>query len=274
MPVVTLENVSIVYHQRRDRMLLRDHLREHMGKQKSGFYALHDVSFALEKGETVGVVGANGAGKSTLLSLLAGLNPPDEGSAYLSGKVGAMLELGTGFHADLTGRENILVNAAFLGLSARETREAIPSIVEFSELAEFIDEPLRTYSLGMIVRLGFAITVHAKFDILLLDEILTVGDLAFQKKCYKHILSLKEKDKTLVCVSHVPGVLKELCHRLIWLHHGKLIADGDFATISARYQAFMSDPNRHLHDEIPSGPVKVEADKRTRNRSLTSAATR
>lgn len=258
MPIVSFENVSVAFRQRRERMLLRDHLRELARKTpKEGFYALHDVSFTLEHGESIGVVGANGAGKSTLLSVLAGLIPPDKGKAAVNGRVGALLELGSGFHPDLTGRENILLNAALMGLSEASARMACESIISFSELSEFVDEPLRTYSAGMVLRLGFSVAIHAEVEILLIDEILAVGDMAFQRKCFDKVLSLRKDGKSLVCVSHDPVLLHELCDRLLWLHHGQVVADGDVETVSARYSKYMSGENRKLQDGLPGTPLQI-----------------
>lgn len=258
MSTILFDNVSVIYQQRREHMLLRDHLREIVKKKsREGFYALHEVSFRVEKGESLGVVGANGAGKSTLLAVLAGLCRPDRGSVKVNGQVGALLDLGSGFHPDLTGRENILINAALMGLTERQANSSSESIIEFAELAEFIDEPLRTYSSGMVLRLGFAVAIHAHIDVLLLDEILAVGDMAFQRKCIGRILGLRRAGKTLVCVSHVPTILEKLCDRLIWLHHGQLVQEGDFASIEEAYQDFMADRQRHLHDDIPHVPVAV-----------------
>lgn len=162
MPIIAVENASVIFRQRRERMLLRDHLRDAVKKiPREGFYALHDLTFSLEKGESLGVVGSNGAGKSTLLGLLAGLLPPDKGAVRVEGRVGVLLELGSGFHFDLTGRENLLMNAALLGLSEKDARRSSESIIAFSELGPFIDEPLRTYSSGMVLRLGFSIAVRS-----------------------------------------------------------------------------------------------------------------
>lgn len=266
MSIVSLENVSIIFRQRRQRMLLRDHLREFVHKMpQEGFYALHDVTFRVERGQSLGIVGANGAGKSTLLSLLARLLPPDQGSVQIEGRIGALLELGSGFHPDLTGRENLVMNAALLGLTERDARDRAKSIIEFSELGPFIDEPLRTYSTGMILRLAFAVAVHADIDILLIDEILAVGDLAFQHKCLDYIRSLRRSGKTLVCVSHQPAVLAEFCDHLLWLHHGKAVRYGEFASVSADYAAFMADPERHLADEIPKSPLAVTSQRKPQN---------
>lgn len=260
MAKIAFDNVSVIYRQRRERMLLRDHLREIARRMpEDGFYALHDVSFSIDQGESVGVVGANGAGKSTLLAVLAGLIPPDRGKVAVEGRIGALLELGGGFHPDLTGRENIFMNAAIMGLTEKQARADCDSIIEFSELAEFIDEPLRTYSAGMTLRLGFSVAMHSDLDILLVDEILAVGDLAFQKKCYRRILELRQSGKTIVCVSHAPGIIEELCGRLIWLHHGHLVKDGDYESVGQDYSNFMSDPGRRLQDDIPSGPLMVAA---------------
>jgi lipopolysaccharide transport system ATP-binding protein len=256
--MVSLENVSTIFRHRRQRTLLRDHIRNVVQKKPTdGFYALHDVSFKVRPGESLGVVGANGAGKSTLLSLIAGLVPPDRGKVHVNGRVGALLDLGSGFHPDLTGRENLLLNAALLGLRRSDASERSQSIIEFSELAEFIDEPLRTYSSGMVLRLGFAVAIHAQVDILLIDEILAVGDLAFQAKCLSRVASMRRAGTTLICVSHVPEILKEFCDRLAWLHHGQLIREGPFDELSASYLAFMSDPNRHLEDSLPKTPRRV-----------------
>jgi ABC-type polysaccharide/polyol phosphate transport system ATPase subunit len=267
MPIISLEKVSVVFRQRHERMLLRDHLRESIQKQpRQGFYALHGVSMKVEPGESLGVIGANGAGKSTLLSLLAGLVPADEGTLQVEGRVGALLELGSGFHPDLTGRENLLLNAALLGLNGSEAREKAHSIISFSELAPFIDQPLRTYSSGMVLRLAFSVAIHAHIDTLLMDEILAVGDLAFQKKCLDHILGLRKEGKTMICVSHVPHVLVPLCDRLVWLHHGQVVRDGPFERVSADYNAYMADPNRHLGDDIPSAPQTVGAETKAKTK--------
>jgi ABC-type polysaccharide/polyol phosphate transport system ATPase subunit len=205
-------------------MLLRDRIANLLrGESRDRFYALKRVSFTLEKGESLAVVGHNGAGKSTLLGLLAGLAAADEGMVEVHGRVAALLELGSGFHPDLTGRENVRLNASLLGLGRKQTNAAFDSIVEFSGIGDFIDEPLRTYSSGMMMRLAFSVAINVDPEILLIDEVLAVGDVAFQAKCFEKIHQFRKAGKVLVCVSHGATMLQELCDRAIWLDHGELI---------------------------------------------------
>jgi lipopolysaccharide transport system ATP-binding protein len=181
------------------------------------------------------VVGNNGAGKSTLLSLVAGLSRPDEGTVEVNGQVAALLELGSGFHPYLTGRENVRLNASLLGLSRQRTGELFEQIVEFSGIGEFIDEPLRTYSSGMVMRLAFSVAVTIDPEILLIDEVLAVGDAAFQAKCFDKIREFRHAGKTMVCVSHASGMVRELCDQAIWLDHGELIMSGTVAEVTEAY---------------------------------------
>lgn len=194
-------------------------------KQKR-FFALHDISFEIAEGETVGLVGPNGSGKSTALSLMAGVLQAESGCVNVHGHVCPLLELGAGFHYDLTGRENIVLNGILLGLTRREVMARLPDILEFSELEEFLDQPVRTYSSGMVARLGFSIAVHLDPDILLIDEILAVGDLHFQAKCLEKIKWFKSRNTTIVLVSHSTSDIRQLCDRVLWLDHGKLIGQG------------------------------------------------
>ncbi len=188
---------------------------------KERFYALKDVSFRLDLGESLALVGSNGAGKSTLLSLIAGLAEPDSGRVRVNGRIGALLQLGSGFHPDLTGTENIRLNAALLGLGRRRTTELFGDIVEFSGIGDFVDEPLRTYSSGMMMRLAFSVAVHLDPDILIIDEVLAVGDAAFQAKCIGKLEEHKRSGKTLLFVTHAVGSVQQLCDRAIWLDHGQ-----------------------------------------------------
>jgi lipopolysaccharide transport system ATP-binding protein len=190
------------------------------------FLALHDVSFEISEGETVGVVGPNGSGKSTTLALMAGVLKAEMGCVSVRGHVCPLLELGAGFHYDLTGRENIVLNGVLLGLTRREVIARLRDIVEFSELEEFLDQPVRTYSSGMVARLGFSIAVHLDPDILLIDEILAVGDLHFQAKCREKIKWFKNRNATIVLVSHSTSDIRQLCDRVLWLDHGKLVGQG------------------------------------------------
>ncbi len=238
MPHVRFENVSKIYS-RQSRQFIVTHVLDILrGKERKGsLHALQNVSFELSAGDTLGIVGHNGAGKSTLLSLAAGLTVPEQGRVSVEGRVMAMLELGSGFHSDLTGVENLRMNAALCGLTREETEAAYPHIVEFSELSDFIQEPLRTYSQGMIMRLAFSIAVHIQPDVLMIDEILAVGDKDFQEKCHQRIFKLRDQGTILMCVSHVPSVLSQLCEKGLWIEHGQVIQQGRAADVFEAYMA-------------------------------------
>jgi ABC-type polysaccharide/polyol phosphate transport system ATPase subunit len=203
-------------------------------QKEAPFFALRHVSFSIERGESLAVIGSNGAGKSTLLGLVAGIAQPDEGIVTVRGQVTALLELGSGFHPDLTGRENVRLNAALLGLSRKRTADAFEQIVEFSGIRDFIDEPLRTYSTGMVMRLAFSVAINRDPDILLVDEVLAVGDAAFQAKCIDKIREFRRAGKTLLCVSHTT-MIGQLCDRAIWLDHGELILSGPVPDVLEAY---------------------------------------
>jgi len=193
---------------------------------RKAFWALDDVSFSVKRGESLGVVGPNGSGKSTLLKIMADLARPTRGKINVSGRISALLELGAGFHPQITGRENAILNAVLLGLTRREAEEVLPNIIAFSELGDFIDEPMRTYSSGMYIRLGFSVAVHVQADVLLVDEVLAVGDAEFQQKCFDHIEKLRAKGVTIVLVSHDLGSVTRFCERAILLHHGQVQVEG------------------------------------------------
>jgi lipopolysaccharide transport system ATP-binding protein len=199
------------------------------------FWALEDVSFAVQAGTMVGVIGRNGAGKSTLLRLIGGVGKSERGSIHLNGKVGALIELGAGFHPELTGRENLFINGIISGLTRREVQSRLDEIVQFAELEEFIDSPLRTYSTGMQMRLAFSIAVHIYTDILLVDEVLAVGDLAFQRKCLERIESMKKQGCAILLVSHDSGLVSQLCEEALWLEAGRLAAYGSAQTVVERF---------------------------------------
>jgi ABC-type polysaccharide/polyol phosphate transport system ATPase subunit len=240
MAVVTLENVSKAYSRHGQRQFFHNFLTNWGRTFRAGkprFYALKNISFRLEQGQSLGVVGPNGAGKSTLLSLVGGLSWPDEGKIVVEGKVVALLELGSGFHPDLTGAENLRLSAALLGFSRKRTLEYFDRIVKFSGVGDFIDEPLRTFSSGMIVRLAFSVAIHADLDILLIDEVLAVGDQSFQAQCIERVLEIKRSGKILICVSHAPQLLKELCHRTLWLDSGRPVREGPTQEILEAYQS-------------------------------------
>ena len=194
---------------------------------KEDFYALRDVSFDIAAGSSVGLLGANGSGKSTLLKVLGGIIAPSTGVVERRGRIAALLELGAGFHPDLTGRENVYLNASILGLSTKQTDGYFDSIVDFSEIGGFIDTQVKFYSSGMYVRLAFAIAVHVDPDILLIDEVLAVGDEPFQAKCMAKIHEFQQEGRTIVFVSHSAPQVEELCDRAIVLQHGQICYDGE-----------------------------------------------
>jgi lipopolysaccharide transport system ATP-binding protein len=199
------------------------------------FWALRDVSFTITPGESVGLVGHNGAGKSTLLRMICGLGRPTSGSVRLDGRVAALLDIGAGFHPNLTGRENLYVSAVVAGLRRSEVDARYRSIVEFSEIEAFIDQPLRTYSSGMQMRLAFSVATHVDPDVLIVDEALAVGDSNFQQKCFERIEGFRKAGKTLLLVSHDPAMLGRFCQRALWMDHGKLHADGPADLILSQY---------------------------------------
>lgn len=201
------------------------------------FWALREVSFSLPPGRMVGLIGSNGAGKSTLLRLIGGIGKPDEGRVEINGRLGALLDLGAGFHPDLTGRENVFINGVISGLTRREVAERFDEIVAFAELEEFINSPLRTYSTGMQMRLGFAIAVHIEPEILLIDEVLAVGDLAFQSKCLNRIEQFKALGATIILVSHDMTSIRQLCDEVVWLRRGRIAAYGPTDDVVDKYIA-------------------------------------
>ncbi|MGH9664544.1 MAG: ABC transporter ATP-binding protein [Bryobacteraceae bacterium] len=241
MTAIKCENVWKSFRLHTGQQLLRQHLTSWFQGQKTAqFHALKGVSFEIEKGEGLAVVGSNGAGKSTLLSVVTGLAKPDQGSVEVNGRIAAMFELGSGFHPDLTGTENVYLNAALLGFSEKQTKEMFDSIVDFAGVRQFIDEPLRTYSTGMYVRLAFSVAVTVDPEILIIDEVLAVGDQDFQAKCYDRIHSFRKAGKTFLCVSHSKSVVMDLCDRAIWLDHGELIMTGDTKDVFEAYEGRLS----------------------------------
>ena len=232
-------------------VLLRSHVKKIIsrGGHRELFNALKDVSFRVAPGESIAVVGGNGAGKSTLLSLVAGLVAPDRGQLEVTGRIAALLELGSGFHPDLTGAENLRLNASLLGVSRRRLNDIYDEIVDFSELSDFMNEPLRTYSAGMSMRLAFSIAVNVDPDILLIDEVLAVGDHTFQSKCFAKVMDFRRRGKTILCVSHVSEMVHQLCNRAIWLDHGELMLDGSVRQVN---DAYLGRP-KSMHS-VPSPP--------------------
>lgn len=203
------------------------------------FWALHDISLTVAKGECVGFLGKNGSGKSTLLQMIAGTLEPTRGSCMVSGRVSALLELGAGFNPDFTGRENVILNGALLGISAEEMQRKLPSILDFSELGDFIDQPVKTYSSGMFVRLAFSTAVHVEPEVLLVDEALSVGDAAFQYKCMERIQLLRSRGMSILFVTHDTAAVRKICDRAFWLDSGNLVNSGPACEIADQYDSFM-----------------------------------
>ncbi len=233
-----LEETFRLYHER-PRGLKERLTRPFRRASYTDFNALDGVSFTVEQGESIGIVGHNGSGKSTLLKVLARILPPDDGHVEINGRIAALLELGAGFHGDLTGRENIFLNGAILGLTREEISERLDDIVDFAGVRDFIDQPVRNYSSGMYVRLGFAIAVHVDPDILLVDEVLSVGDASFQAKSLERMASFQQRGKTVVMVSHDLSALRNLCDRVLVLDHGELIFDGPVSEGVKQYSQLM-----------------------------------
>lgn len=241
---IRFEGVFKYFHRHARQMLLRERLASAFRRvPQERFYALSDVSFSLGRGDSLAVIGHNGAGKSTLLNTAAGLCQPSEGRVILEGRVAPLLELGAGFHPDLTGTENVFINASLLGLSRRQARVWLDQIVEFAELRDFMNEPLRTYSSGMVMRLAFSIATSLDPDILVIDEILGVGDQDFSNKCIDKIADFRRAGKTLICVSHSLNILEELCDQALWLEHGRVWQAGPAGQV---IQAYRSSAHAHL----------------------------
>jgi len=216
------------------------------------FLALRDVSFKLKSGTCLGVFGPNGSGKSTLLSVIAKITPPSQGCIASNGKIAALLSLGCGFHPELNGLENIFLNGALLGLSTRQIRERRESIIAFCELEDFIDAPLQTYSSGMKLRLGFAIALHSDFDILIMDELMQVGDIAFQERCIERLKACKKEGKTIIIAAQSVDALKPLADQALLLHRGQCLALGSLSHVQQRYDAlklYLSAPWETLSSE-------------------------
>jgi ABC-type polysaccharide/polyol phosphate transport system ATPase subunit len=236
MSLIGFQNVSKSFHLHGGQKLMRDHLVHFFQyRKKERFFALKHVTFQINPGESMAVIGPNGAGKSTLLSLVAGLSQPDEGAVIVNGRVAALLELGAGFHPDLTGAENIRLNALLLGLTRKRIGELFDEIVEFAEIGDFISEPLRTYSSGMMMRLAFSVAINVDPEILLVDEVLAVGDAAFQEKCFERVRQFRRSGKTLLCVSHASGMVQKLCDRALWLDHGTVVMTGPIHEVMEAY---------------------------------------
>lgn len=223
---------------------------------------LKDITFQVKRGEAIGLIGHNGCGKSTTLKLLTRIMYPDSGTITMKGRVSSLIELGAGFHPDMSGRENIYTNAAIFGLTKKEIDSRLDDIVEFSELAEFIDNPVRTYSSGMYMRLAFSVAINVDADILLIDEILAVGDANFQTKCFNKLREIKAQGTTIVIVSHSLGQIEQICDRSIWIHEGLIRAEGPPKVIDLEYLDFMS---RKMQENNQKALEKKAAEEEEKN---------
>lgn len=239
---VELVDVGKRFRRMRDRRgSLKELVVRGRAKQIDDFWAVRNLSLNIPKGSVYGLIGHNGSGKSTLLKVIAGISRPTEGSVAVDGRLAALIELGAGFHPELTGRENIKLNGSILGLASREIAGATDEIIDFSGLGDFIDEPVKNYSSGMYVRLGFSVAVHMRPDVLLVDEVIAVGDEDFQRKCFDHLYALRRAGRTIVVVSHSTSMLAGLCDEIAWLDHGRLmdhgpavgVVDGYIASVNA-----------------------------------------
>lgn len=225
----------------RDLVKPRRFMRQITGKRP--FLALRDITLQVPHGQIVGIIGPNGSGKSSLLRILAGISPPTTGSVLIDGTYGALLELGAGFHPAVSGRQNAYINALFMGMSKDDANNAMPSIIDFSGLGEFIDQPMRTYSSGMFLRLGFSVAIHVLPDILLVDEVLAVGDAAFQEKCFDHFKELRKRNTTVILVTHNIDSLVDFADRVIMLQNGVVKHDGHPIEVIGKYMEVLANDN-------------------------------
>ena len=250
--------------------------RRNRSVEEGMFQVLRDITFTVRQGQILGIIGRNGSGKSTLLKLLAGIYRPDRGNIHVAGRIGALLELGAGFHPEFSGRENVLINGIVLGLSKREVRQRFDEIVRFAELETFIDEPVKTYSSGMYMRLGFAVAVHAAPDILLIDEILAVGDETFQQKCFDKLAAFRRLGKTIVLVSHDLATVERWSDEALWLDSGVIQARGEPRRVIDLYrQGAVAQEERmalaahHRLEEAVQDGAKLETSNRWGSQEVT-----
>jgi lipopolysaccharide transport system ATP-binding protein len=270
-PVVRVDGLSKrfrLFHERHQS--LKQSLLNMRRSTHEEFWALRDVTFDVGAGETFGIIGHNGSGKSTLLKCLTKILEPDEGSVAVTGSVSALLELGAGFHPELSGRENVFLNAAILGVPRKHIVERFDDIVEFSGLEQFIDTPVKNYSSGMFVRLGFAVAINVDPTVLIIDEVLAVGDAEFQAKCGDKIAEFRERGKTIVLVTHAMGDVVRICQRAAWLDHGRIreigapneIADAYLATTHVGRSVHVQDGLRWGSGEVQIDTVELSASRR------------
>jgi lipopolysaccharide transport system ATP-binding protein len=238
-PIISFSNVSKSYpfyrHVRGIKNVIFNFPKSLQSLKEDQFEALRDISFAISEGENFGIIGNNGAGKSTTLGLIAGVLKPNKGKVVVKGRVSPLLALGAGFHPELDGKDNIILNGILMGLTRRQVQSKLEEIIEFSELGEFIDRPIRVYSSGMLARLGFAVVAHLDPEILLIDEVLGVGDIRFQQKCLQKMLTFKESNVTIVLVTHSIASIIELCDRAMWIDNHVIRMIGEPKEIALKY---------------------------------------
>ena len=246
---IKIDNISKIY-KLYDKPIdrLKETLNPFRKKYHNDFYALKDVSFEVKKGETLGIIGKNGSGKSTLLKVLTGILTPNSGNVYVNGKISALLELGAGFNIEYTGIENVYLNGMMMGYSRGEISAKMGEILDFADIGDFINQPVKTYSSGMFVRLAFAVAINVDPDILIVDEALSVGDMRFQKKCMEKINEIKESGKTIIFCSHDMHAVNELCDKVIWIREGNLALNGDSTDVISQYVKHMTELNNFTSD--------------------------
>ena len=262
-PAIVVDGVSKKFRLYKDRAgSLKEMITARNFGRYEEFWALRDVSFEVEPGSVYGLVGHNGSGKSSLLRLISGIQRPTSGRITTEGRISALLELGAGFHPDLSGRENIYLNAAILGITRRETDRIIDDIIDFSGLSEFIDSPVRHYSSGMYVRLGFAVAVNVQPQILIVDEVIAVGDEEFQRRCFEHLHTLRGQGVTILFVSHSLGLVRGMCDRAAWLEHGVMRAEGSAGDVVNAYLAEVNEAEAARLAEADAQAAAVAASVR------------
>jgi ABC-2 type transport system ATP-binding protein len=243
---VSVENVSKRFRLYKERnQSLKSAIMRGRRSVHEDFWALNDISFEVPTGSTFGLIGSNGSGKSTLLKCLAKIYYPEKGSIAARGKVAALLEVGSGFHPELSGRENVFLNGSILGMSKKEITRKFDEIVDFSGVEQFIDQPVKNYSSGMYVRLGFSVAINVDPDVLVVDEVLAVGDADFQEKCRQKFVDFKEQGKTVILVSHAMGQVQDMCDHAAWLSHGDLVEVGEAKPTINAYLRSLGMPNQH-----------------------------
>jgi ABC-2 type transport system ATP-binding protein len=262
MPVITVKNVAKKFKVYYDRAVsLKEKILFRKRNSYKDRWVLNDISFEVEKGEAIGIIGQNGCGKSTMLKLMTQIMYPDKGSIEIKGRISSLIELGAGFHPDMSGRENIYTNASIFGLTRKEINKRVEQIIDFSEIREFIDNPVRTYSSGMYMRLAFSVAIHVDADILLIDEILAVGDASFQAKCFNKMREIKASGVTIVIVSHGLDQIEQLCKRSIWIEGGYIKKQGAPFDVHPEYLEYMGQKSQPTEQVKPPKPAEEEIQK-------------